>query len=252
MRKTLLVLAVMLTVLSCSRKDKQDSLFVHCAAGMRKPVTEMADIFSKANNVNVQLNYDGSNRLLGQIKLTGKGDIYIAGDADYIDMAKEAGLTDGGKALCYFVPVIMLQKGNPLNVKQLSDLIKQDVRLGQADEKAAAVGRVTPEVLKLNGVDREEWNKKIVMETPTVNELGIAIKLKTIDAAVVWNAVASKYSDSSDIVTIDPAKNVTPAVSAAVLKFSKNSSLALKFLDYMVSEEGKKILGEEGYTVNKP
>lgn len=227
-------------------------LFVHCAAGMRLPVSAMAEAFEKERGVSLQLNYDGSNRLLGQIKLTRKGDVYIAGDTDYMDMALRDGLVASSTSMCYFVPVIMVQKGNPKGVRVLADLIKPGIRVGQGDEKAAAVGRLMPRLLELNGVDREVWKRNVVMETPTVNELGIGIKLGTIDAAVVWDAIAKAYTNEADAIAIEPGRNICPAVGSAVLKTAKNPELARAFLDFMVSEKGREFLKADGYTVDKP
>jgi len=49
---------------------------------MRKPISKLAQEFHETHGVKVELSYDGTNRLLGQIKLTQRGDIYIAGDAE--------------------------------------------------------------------------------------------------------------------------------------------------------------------------
>ena len=154
--------------------------------------------------------------------------------------------------VCYFVPVILTQKGNPLGINSLADMLKPGVRIGQGDEKAAAVGRVTMEMLKLNGIDENAWKSNVVMNTPTVNELGVAIKLQTIDAAIVWDAVASKYKDSAEIIVIDPAKTVCPEVGAAVLTLTKDPETAKAFLDYICGEEAKEILRSNGYTADNP
>jgi molybdate transport system substrate-binding protein len=200
----------------------------------------------------VTTHYDGSYRLLGQIKLTRRGDVYVAGDADYVEMAAKDGLIAGRRVLCHFVPVIMVAKGNPKGVTGLPDLLKPGMRIGQADVQAAAVGRLMPTLLERSGVDAAAWRGNVVMETPTVNELAIAVKLGTVDAAVVWDAVASSYPKDADSVAIAKDRNVCPAVEAAVLTTSRDARLAEAFLEFMASETGRRILRELGYTVEKP
>jgi molybdate transport system substrate-binding protein len=231
---------------------QKERLFIHCAAGMRKPVEVLAAEFRKKWGARVELSYDGSNRLLGQIKLTRKGDVYIAGDADYIDMAEKAGLVGSRKTICFFMPVIMVPKGNPGHILGLKDLLKAGLKIGVGDEKAAAVGRLTPEILKLNNIDIARWKKNVVLSTPTVNELGLAVKLGTVDAALVWRSVAKHYPDVSDIVTLDPEKNIIPAVEGAVLDYSDNPAAAAAFLDYLTSDRGRAVLTENGYLVERP
>jgi molybdate transport system substrate-binding protein len=225
------------------------SVLVYCAAGMRLPVERIANEFGKATGAKMELTYDGSNKLLGQIELTKKGDVYITGDADYIDMARQKGLIAREKDICLFVPVIMVQKGNPKAVTSLADLTKKGVKIGQGDEKAAAVGRIMLKLLAENRVDTALWRKNVVLVTPTVNELANAIKLGTIDAAVVWNAIAASYPKDASVVSIDSARNIFPHVGGAVLTCSKNQPAAVAFLDFATSPWARFVLKENGYTV---
>ena len=224
-------------------------LFVYCAAGMRLPIEQIARDFEKSAGVKIELTYDGSNKLLGQIELTRKGDVYITGDADYLDMAKQKGFVASQCAICRFVPVIMVKKGNPLGVKTLADLLKPKVRIGQGDPKAAAIGRIMPRLLQLSGIDSAGWKANVVVVTATVNELANAIKLGTIDAAVVWNAIAASYPDAADAVAIDSARNVFPQVGGAVLTFCANRAAAQSFLDYVTGPAGRSVLARNGYSV---
>jgi ABC-type molybdate transport system substrate-binding protein len=85
-----------------------------------------------------------------------------------------------------------------------------------------------------------------------VNELGLKMELGGIDAAVVWRCIALRYPRASDIVTIDPAKNICPNVGGAVLRVGKNPRAAAEFLEFLTSARGREVLTENGYTVDKP
>ena len=228
------------------------TLLVHCAAGMRVPVEAMAQAFEKRTGIRVNLTFEGSNRLLGQIKLTRRGDLYVAGDAEYVDMAAKDGLVARRATLGYFIPVLLVAKGNPRQVRALADLTAPNTRIGQGDEKSAAVGRIMPRLLALNGVDAAAWQSNVVMTTPTVNELGLGIKLGTLDATVVWDAIAAKYTNAADIVAIPRDRNVCPVVEAAVLTTATQPEAAADFLAFMASADGRQILKTSGYTVDKP
>lgn len=227
-------------------------IFIQCAAGMRNPVTEMAAEFEKLHGVKVQLNFEGSNKLLSQLKLTRKGDVYVAGDADYIAMAAKEGLIKTNQAVCYFVPVILVKKGNPKGITSLSDMTRSGVKIAHGDEKAAAVGRIIAKLLELNGVERSAWDKNVVMTTPTVNELGVAIKLGTIDATVVWDAIAKDFKDVGDVVPLDLQKNVCPEVEVALLTGAENMTGAAAFIEFMTSKRGREILSKQGYLIDRP
>jgi molybdate transport system substrate-binding protein len=228
------------------------SIFVYCAAGMRLVVDTLAREFEKTTGVKVERSFDGSNKLLGQIDLTKRGDVYIPGDADYVEMARTKGLIASEKPICYFAPVIMVKKGNPKGVKTLSDLLKAGTRIGQGDQKTAAVGRIMPKLLALNTIDTAAWRKNVVLSAPTVNELANAVKLGTLDAAIVWNATAAMYSKEADVVTIDKAHNFFPEVGGAVLNLTKNKDAAVAFVDFLASPHARDVLIANGYSVEKP
>lgn len=258
MKLSSITLSIFLIVTSLFSTDKKSStptqkpIFVYCAAGMRVPIDKLTKMFEQEQLGKVEITYDGSNRLLGQIELSNRGDLYISGDAEYVDLAKQKGLVTESKTICYFIPVIMVQKGNPKKITSLEDLLKPNIKIGQGDEKAAAVGRVTIKILNQNSIDYNTWKKNVVLVTPTVNELANAIKLGTIDAAIVWNAIAASYPNDADVVKILSQKNIFPKVEAGILKASKNVKCAKLFLSFITSEKGRRTLSENGYSVNKP
>jgi molybdate transport system substrate-binding protein len=225
------------------------TILVHCAAGMRKPIEQCAKKFEDSLRVRVELSYDGSNRLLGQIMLTRKGDVYICGDAEYSDSAKAQGLVDKTVTICWFTPVILVKKGNPLAIRSMTGLLKPGTKIGQGDERSAAVGKIIPKLLSLNHVDESLWRKNVVLITPTVTELGNAVKLGTVDAVIVWNSIALGYKDIGEIVPI--AAGVVSSVEAVALTTGVNKPAALEFLDFLKGRSGRKILTDAGYNVDK-
>jgi molybdate transport system substrate-binding protein len=229
-----------------------DSILVHCAAGMRPPIKRLAEEFEQASGTKVQLTYAGSNMLLGQIELSRTGDVYIAGDADYVDMAEEKKLVRSRKTICYFVPVIMVAKGNPKGVQTLADLTRDGMTIGQGDPKAAAIGRLMPRILELNAIDPAAWKANVKLQTPTVNELGMKMDLGTLDAVVVWDSIAAPYHKVADIVAIPAEKNICPVVEGAVLVTAQAPERAAAFLDFLNSERARSVLTESGYTVDPP
>ncbi len=234
--------------ISAEEKKPQSSILVHCAAGMRKPIELCAKKFGDSMDIAVQLSYDGSNRLLGQIELTHKGDVYICGDAEYADSAKVKGLVGQMGTICWFSPVILVKKGNPKKILSMADLTKPGLKIGQGDEKSAAVGKIVPKLLSLNTVDTDLWKKNVVLVTPTVTELGNAMKLGTVDAVIIWNSIAQGYKDVGEIIPI--TKKVVCSVEAVALSTSTNKNVALQFLDFLTRPSGRKILSDAGYSVD--
>ena len=75
------------------------TLTIHCAAGIRGPVVEIAKDYETHFGTKVQLIYGGSGPLLSSLLVRAHGDIYIAGDESFVDTARRRGIVDEVLAL---------------------------------------------------------------------------------------------------------------------------------------------------------
>jgi len=257
MKKPLLVLFVVaLAVLTgCKRQKSEESqsepkkLLLYCGAGIRPPVAQMAEAFEREHGVKIVVDYAGSEVLLSKIKLIRKGDLYMPGDKYYVDQAAQEGMIHSQQSACYFVPTILVRKGNPKNIRRLQDLVTEGVKLGLGDAQACAIGRKTKQIFAKNDIPWEQVEKNLAFQSTTVNELGMQIQAGSLDAVIVWDAIAGYYSEHGTEVPIPPGKNVISTVNIGVLSFTKNRSLADKFVEFAVSAAGQAILAEHNYRV---
>jgi molybdate transport system substrate-binding protein len=240
----------------CKSSEESDSetkeILLYCGAGIRPPVDELARSFERLHGVKIVIDYAGSEVLLSKIKLIRRGDLYMPGDRYYIEQAANAGMILSQRAVCYFVPTILVQKGNPRNIRGLKDLLRSGLKIGFGDPNACAVGRKTVEVLAKNNIAWKDIEKNIAFLSMTVNELGMQIQARSLDAVVVWDAVARYYADYGDEVPIAAEDNVISTVDIGVLTFTKNRDLAEKFVEFAASEQGRAIFKKHFYRVEPP
>ncbi len=227
-------------------------LLLYCGAGIRPPVAEIASAFEKKRNLVVETDYAGSEVLLASIKLTRRGDLYMPGDVRYVEQAQKEGLIASSRTACYFVPVILVRKGNPNKVLGMTDLTRKGLRVGLGDPQACAIGKVTVDILKLNGIKLAHVEPNVVFRSLTVNELGLQIKTGKIDATIVWDAIAAQYPEEGEIVSIPKDSNVISTVPIAVLRSSKRPREAAAFQQFVVSEEARAIFAKHHYTTEPP
>ena len=228
------------------------SIAVHCASGVKDAVMEVKKGFEAETGVEVNLNFGNSGQLLGQIELSRLGDVYIPGDVGYVEMAREKKLVAGdGRVFCYFVPVVLVRKGNPKKVAGVEDLAKPGMRLALA-EGNAAIGKLQAEVFSKNGLDMEAIRKNTVDTPVTVTEVALKVKLGAADAGLVWDAVAAQYAGDTQAVAIPLAKNVIGSVPAVVLAGARNPGAAEAFVAYRVSEKGRRALAARHFSVDAP
>ena len=255
MKKLIFLIAVVVVVaLAGCKADKSEEsesnpkeLLLYCGAGIRPPVAQMAEQFESEHGVKIVTDYAGSEVLLSKIKLTRKGDLYMPGDKHYVEQAAQEGMIFSEKSVCYFVPTILVRKGNPKNIRRLQDLLKPGIKLGLGDAKACAIGRKTKQIFAKNNIAWEDVEESLTFQSLTVNELGMQIQAGSLDAVIVWDAIVGYYSEHGTEVIIPPEQNVISTVNVGVLSFTENRSLAEKFVEFAVSEAGQGILAEHNY-----
>lgn len=253
-RPTVLAVAALglLASAGCGASDESPKLMLYCGAGLRPAVAELVEEFQRATGVKVECDYDGSERLLARIKLSGLGDLYMPGDAHYVEQARQQELVTDSKDVCYFVPVILVQKGNPKQIHTLADLTRPGVALGLGNPEACAIGRKSQKILEKNGISAEDLEANLKFQSLTVNDLGNHIKLGKLDAVIVWDAMAAYFADVGEVVEIPPQQNVISTVAAGVLTSSTQPETAARLLEFFVSQRGQEILAKHHYTTEKP
>lgn len=258
-KATVVVIAVIgLLLYGCKAEKPEESdsetkeLLLYCAAGIRPAVAQTVETFAREHGVKIVTNYAGSETLLSTIRLARQGDLYMPGDKHYVEQAAQESMVLSQRSVCYFVPTILVQKGNPKNIFGLEDLLQPGLKLGLGDSKACAIGRKTKQIFTKNNIAWEDVEKNLVFQSLTVNELGMQIQADSLDAVIVWDAIAKYYPDDGTEVPIPVEKNVISTVNVGVLSFTEHRSLAEKFVEFAASDRGQDIFRKHLYRVEPP
>lgn len=222
-------------------------LVVFCAAGLRKPVEQAARDYQAAQGVEVQLQYGGSETLLGQIAVAGRADLYIPADDGYVAVGRDRGLLDEAVPLASMKPVLAVKQGNPKGITFLGDLESRKLRVAQANPEAAAVGKLARDVLTASG-QWQAFSSRIVVTKPTVNDVASDIVLGSVDAGIVWDATV-KQIDGLQIVPVPAFAEVSARMSACVVRRGEQPTAALRFARYLAApEKGAVLFAEYGFS----
>ncbi len=213
-------------------------LTMFCAAGMRKPVEQIAADYEAAYGSRIQLQYGGSNTLLNQIEVGKVGDLYLAGDSSYTELAKQKGLVREQIPIADMRPVIAVQKGNPKNIKAVADLLRADVRVALGNPDQAAIGKTTRRLLTDSGhwVDVEKHTRDKGVFKPTVPEVANDVKVGSVDAAIIWDAVCNQYPDLEAVRTPELDAG-TSHITVGVMTASKQPTAALRFARFLAARD---------------
>ncbi len=224
-------------------------LVMYCAAGMRLPVQRIAAEYEKEYGVKIQLMYGGSNSLLNQIEVAKMGDLYLAADDSYTELAKEKGLVKEQLPLAVMRPVIAVAHGNPKGIRTIDDLLADGVRIALGNPEQAAIGKKTRQLIGKVG----KWHalEKRVRQNgvfkPTVPDVANDIKLGSVDAGIIWDSTANQYPEI-DAIRVPELDAGTVHITIGVMTSSKTPTAALRFARYLgARDQGLKTFESTGY-----
>jgi len=243
----LLVVLVGLLMWNPQTRDRRP-LFVYCAAGLKVPVEQIARDYEAEYGVQVQLTYGGSQTLLTNLEVSKRGDLFISADEFYIEKAQEKGLLDEDIPLARMTAVLAVRKSNPKDLHSLKDLLqRKDVRLAQAEPGAAAIGMLTKKALQKTG----RWDalhQRTKVFKPTVTDVANDIMVGTVDAGIVWDAVARQYGGELEMLELPELKRVRSDIGVGVLHSCDRPKSALHFARYLSArDKGLLVFKEKGY-----
>jgi len=234
-----------------SSKQASQSLLVYCGAGLRDAMDPIAEAYREETGVRVYFSYAGAGVLLTQIAFSKTGDLYMPGERFYLRQAEERGLILDTETVCYFKPVIAVQKGNPQAIQCIDDLAKPGLRVGLGDPKALAVGPVTQHILTRAGI-ADRVDKNVTFRGGCIPELANALRLQTIDASILWSTTAYQNREHVDMIEIPAQLNEVAVVPIGVLKHTGDPDAARRFMDFVVSPAAREIFRRHGYITDRP
>jgi molybdate transport system substrate-binding protein len=224
-------------------------LVVYCAAASRVPMEAIAKEYGAGTGRRVELRFGASEDILtkaGMVNPSDPADLFLPADDSYIRVARERGLVEEQIPIATMRAVALAAPGNPKGIAAWPDLLKAGVKVA-VPSTAAAAGKLAREHLTATG----KWSALAphVVDAGTVTAAANAAKLGSVDAALVWDAVAAGYTGQQVLAPPELA-GVTARVDVAVLKQSADPAAARQFAEYVAdSGHGLKHFRAAGFTV---
>jgi len=242
-----------LAVIGCGNKaepkPQPKRLQAFCGAASKPALEECAAAFEKKTGIGVDLQFGGSGAMLSALKMSGRGDLYIPGSPDYMLMAERDGIVDPGtsKVIAYLVPAILVQRGNPKNIKTLEDLAKAGTTVGIGNPQAVCVGLYAVEILD-NASLLDSVGKNVVVHVESCDKTAALLSLKKVDAIIGWSVFSKWNPEAIEAVMLDPNRLPRLAyIPAGVCKTAKNNDEAKRFIEYLACKDGQAIFAKWGY-----
>ncbi len=209
-------------------------------------------MYEKKTGTKINITFGGSGFVLSQMQLAKKGDIYFPGSSDFMEIAKQKNLVfpESEKHVVYVVPCLNVQKGNPKNIKMLEDLAKPGVRVAIANPEGVCLGLYAVEIIEknLSGETKTNLRKNIVNYTESCEKTATAISLKVVDAVIGWGVFQHWDPERIETIPLDRKQIMRVGyIPIAISKFTSRRNSAQRFIDYILSDEGKAIFRKYHY-----
>jgi len=229
-----------------SGKDGHRSLFVFCAAGVKGPVETASREYEQRYGVQIELTFGASQTLLANIALAHRGDLYIPADDSYMEMAMKKGLVSEVIPLAEMTAVLAMRKDRARSVRSLQDL--EGLELSQANPDVAAIAKLMRE--RLPKAAWAELQHQTRVFKSNVTEAANDVKLGTVDAAFVWDAMGPQYPELQ-LTRLPELETVKAKVAVGVLTTSEETSAAREFARYLSAPgRGLSYFETNGFKVN--
>ena len=247
----MIVLALIIApVSSCT--PAQSGLSIFAAAGAKPPLDEICQKFGEQCGIRVEINYGGGGEVLNQMVLSRSGDVYLAPEQGFMEMAVEKQAIDPEttKSVAFMIPVIAVRKGNPENVVTLADLASPGIRVAVTRSETTLLGKYAPEIFEKAGLT-EAIGNNIVTEAARPDSLLTMLVMGKIDAGIIWHFYQTQVPDQIEVIFLPPEQLTgIGEMQAAVSAYSRDKELAQRFINFMTSADGKAIFKKSGYLVD--
>ncbi len=193
---------------------------------------------------------------MGNLRITLKPDVYTAGKSR-IDVMTP--LFSDTAAYAYNKLAIMVQKGNPKNIKGLKDLGRKEVQVVMPNPEFEGIGkRIEAAYVKAGG----EALKQVIMEDKVKDgstwltqihhrQTPMQILYGKSDAGPVWYSEAyyqTMLQHPVELISIPDQENIEATYMAGRLKNAPHPQAAKDFMQFLKTAAAKAIYKKYGFT----
>ncbi len=226
--------------------SKQNNLHIFSAGAVAPPIKKCAEEFRAKFGTEFEFTVGKAENLMEEIAETKEGDLLTCGSEFILDHAQLKGLAlkETRKSLGSRTSAILVQTGNIKKIKSMSDLAKEGMQVGVS--VSGCLTGVWDDLATKAGL-AEQIRKNTVAYADGCGELMSFINKKKVDAILGWDAFKNLNMQTMDIIELPKDLQVHRSTAIGVITFSKNKKLANGFIDFLVSEKGKRIYEEYGW-----
>ena len=239
---------VALLLLMVGFSTRAATLTVFAAASLTDSLKKIAVAYEQQSADKLVFNFEASSTLARQIEAGSPANIFFSADEAKMDGLAQKNLivVATRKSLLSNSLVIVVPADSHLNIHSAADLAAPSVKhLALADPKGVPAGVYAKAYLQKKNL----WNAVSAKVVPTENVRAAlaAVESGNVEAGIVYktdSAISKKVKVACEI-----SGDASPAIHypVAVVRESKNSAAALKFIEYLQTKTARQIFETYGF-----
>ena len=232
------------------------TLTVLAAASLTEAFTALKTAFEADHpGVTVALTFAGSQQLAQQISQGAPADVFASASSSYVDALVVANRIDrdSSKTFAENRLVVAFPTSNPGQLAEVKDLAKPGLKVVLAAKEVPA-GQYTLSFLEQASLDpgftpgfKDAVLKNVVSYEENVKSVLAKIALGEADAGIVYKTDAISSAATVSMLPIPDNLSQPAFYPIAPVKGSPHASLALEFINYVLSTPGQDTLARFGF-----
>jgi molybdate transport system substrate-binding protein len=224
---------------------------VFAAASLTNAFNELAEVFqAQHEGVQIVFNFASSSQLATQLNEGIAADVFAPANATQMQQVIDNGRIEAGTA-AWFVSnrlTIVVPADNPAGIGSLADLAQPGVQLILAVEGVPVRQYSDELVAALSAAFQEQFYANLVSEEDNVRQVAAKVALGEADAGMVYTSdITPDIAGQVQQITIPDEQNVLATYPIAPLADAPNPELAQRFIEFVLSAEGQRILAKWGF-----
>jgi molybdate transport system substrate-binding protein len=221
---------------------------VSAAASLKDVLDQIAQLYrAEMLDVTIHFNLGASGTLQRQIEEGAPVDLFISASEDQMNSLESKGLLLSGtrRDLVRNSVVLIVPKGKT-EILSFQDLVRPEVKhISIGEPRTVPAGKYAQEVLTHFHV-YDQLKPKLVLASD-VRQVLTYVSTGNVDAGIVY-ATDAQTTPEVNVVTTAPDDSHAPVIyPVAVLKSSKASEEAKRFLDFLAGEKAQKVFEKYGF-----
>lgn len=225
--------------------SQEKPITILCGSSFRPPMEKLTSMYKEETGGQTELSFGGSEDHLPNVQTKAIGDVYVT-HSPFQQYTRDADALLREVEVGFLAPVLVVQKGNPKEIKSIDDLAKPELQVLLTNPDFSTCGEMTFALLEKKGIKDAVLKNVGNAMFKHHSEIGNKMKLGFGDAGIMWNGVANNFLDAIEVVPAPYEYDDEIRVSVMGLSYTEQPEQVQKFLDF-VETHGQEVFKEFGY-----